>query len=430
VPPTDPPANDLERRVLVLAPLGRDSELTCIALREAELACTACASLDDLCRRMHEGCAAVILAEEAFSDSPMKQLEQVLACQPRWSDLPIILLTLGGGASSALESLITSQAMQTLGNVQLLERPTRVGTLLSVVRAALRARERQYQIRKHMEELEAAERSLARRTEELTRSNEELQNFAYIASHDLKEPLRGISNYANFLLEDEGGRLSESGRERIATMIRLTHRMYGLLDSLLEYSRVGRSQLALAPQDVGAIVGETIDTLRPWLDEHRAHVAVLHALPAAVCDRDRVGQVFANLIVNAVKYNDSPIPRVEIGATEIDGAVVFSIRDNGIGIPHRFQDTIFRMFRRLHPRDRYGGGTGAGLALVKRIVERHGGRVWLESAPGEGSTFYFTFAPSRPSKQPPPHMAPPPPPALLQGSGRADLSVVMNGDPE
>jgi signal transduction histidine kinase len=385
--------------VLVMSPLGRDAELTCIALREGGIRCRACRSFEELFAGIRAGCGAVMMAEEALRQHPIEAVEGVLREQSAWSDLPIILLTLGGGTS--IESAVTGRAMERLGNVLLLERPTRVGTMLSLVRTALRARQRQYEIRRHVAELEAAEQSLARRSEELARSNAELQDFAYIASHDLKEPLRGISSYVQFLMEDEGERLSAGGVERLRTLSRLSRRMYTLLDCLLEYSRAGRTELALSAQDVRAIVDEVVETMRPWLEEQQGRVEVRGPLPVLLCDRVRTGQVFTNLIANAIKYNDRGPRLVEVGCEVGEGKPVLYVRDNGIGIPQRFHETVFKMFRRLHQREEYGGGTGAGLALVKRIVERHGGRIWLESEPGQGSTFYFTLTGAEPAHRRP-----------------------------
>jgi signal transduction histidine kinase len=239
-------------------------------------------------------------------------------------------------------------------------------------------------------EREVAER--VRAEELLRRSNEDLEDFGHIVSHDLKEPLRGIAITAESLAQDYGGSLGEDGRNRLETLVKLPRRMASLLDALLEYSRVGRADLAVAPTDVKQVVGEVCDGLRPWLEEHHARVEVDGPLPAATCDRARLGQVFSNLIANGVKYNESAEPRVRVGARQDDGTPVFYVADNGIGIEPKHAPRLFRMFSRLHGRERYGGGTGSGLALTKKTVERHGGRIWFESTPGQGTTFYFTLA--------------------------------------
>lgn len=226
---------------------------------------------------------------------------------------------------------------------------------------------------------------------ELQQSNRELDDFAYIASHDLKEPLRGIHNYSMFLLEDYGDRLDEGGKAKLETLTRLTRRMEVLIDSLLQFSRLGRVDLAVEDVNLDRTVAEVVDSLGINLQAEGAEVRVPRPLPTVRADRARVGEIFYNLIINAVRYNDKPRKWVEVGWLEGDPPV-FYVRDNGIGIQEKHFDSIFRIFKRLHSRDKFGGGTGAGLTIVKKIVERHSGRIWLESVPGEGTTFYFTLA--------------------------------------
>ncbi|HEY4591887.1 MAG TPA: ATP-binding protein, partial [Thermoanaerobaculia bacterium] len=219
-----------------------------------------------------------------------------------------------------------------------------------------------------------------------------LDDFAYIASHDLKEPLRGIHNFSSFLLEDYGGKLDGEGRSKLETLMRLTRRMETLIDSLLQYSRLGRVDLAIDRVDLNEIVAEILDSLAISLREEKVDVRVPRPLPAVRADRVRVGEIFHNLIVNAMKYNDKAEKWIEVGWRENpDGPPVFYVCDNGIGIPEKHHDAVFRIFKRLHGRDQYGGGTGAGLTIVKKIVERHHGRIWVESSAGEGTAFYFTL---------------------------------------
>jgi signal transduction histidine kinase len=235
-------------------------------------------------------------------------------------------------------------------------------------------------------------RELEQRNEELNQSNKELDDFAYIASHDLKEPLRGIHNFSSFLIEDYAAKLDDEGRSKLETLMRLTRRMETLIDSLLQFSRLGRVDLAVDRVNLNEIVAEMLDSLAISLNEDRVEVRVPRPLPTVRADRVRVGEIFYNLIVNAMKYNDKADKWVEIGWRENPaGPPVFYVRDNGIGIPEKHHDAVFRIFKRLHGRDKYGGGTGAGLTIVKKIVERHHGRIWLESSTGEGTTFYFTL---------------------------------------
>jgi PAS domain S-box-containing protein len=246
-------------------------------------------------------------------------------------------------------------------------------------------------------ERKRAEDDLSRHAASLARSNADLEDFAYIASHDLKEPLRGISNYAKFIQEDFAHRLPADGVERVETISRLAQHMYGLLDSLLEYSRVGRTELAVSEVDLDDVVRSVLAGLSGRLEQEHAQVRIVGDLPRVRADRVRVGQVFANLITNAMKYNTSDPKLVEVGSAPgrrgDRTTPIFYVRDNGIGIEARHHDRIFTMFKRLHGRNQYGGGTGSGLAIAKKIVERHGGRIWVESEKGKGTTFFFTLEP-------------------------------------
>ncbi|MDY6781277.1 MAG: ATP-binding protein [Cyanobacteriota bacterium] len=241
---------------------------------------------------------------------------------------------------------------------------------------------------------------LARVNRELERSNQELDAFAYIASHDLKEPLRGIHNYSNFLLEDYGEILDEEGASKLQTLVRLTQRMEDLIESLLHFSRLGRIELSLKSVDLNDLLHHyVLDILRARVQESQTEIRIPRPLPMALCDRVQTSELLTNLIGNAMKYNNKSQKWVEIGYLDPDEAqskanYVFYVKDNGIGIRDRHFDSVFRIFKRLHARDRYGGGTGVGLTISKKIAERHGGDLWLESKYGEGTTFYFTLAPS------------------------------------
>ena len=239
---------------------------------------------------------------------------------------------------------------------------------------------------------------------DLTRSNEELDAFAYVASHDLKEPLRGIHKYAHQLLEESAEKDYEH-RKRLDGLLRLTVRMDSLLDSLLHFSRVGRATLQTEDTDLNKVIDEAIEMVDARRTEGLTEIAVLRPLPNAFCDPVRCREIFVNLLSNALKYNDKPHKRVEVGfiapheedprpgcPTGSDDLTIFYVRDNGIGIAPRYFEQVFKMFKRLHGRDEYGGGTGAGLTIVQKLVERHHGRVWLDSTPGAGTTFYFTLS--------------------------------------
>ena len=233
-------------------------------------------------------------------------------------------------------------------------------------------------------------KQLQQLNQDLSRSNMELEAFAYVASHDLKEPLRGIHNYSHMLMRSLAPKLDTSETERFQMVLRLSKRMDDLIESLLQYSRVGQMELTKDVFDTNAMVEQIISMMKGRLDETGTQIRIPRPLPSASGDRIRVHEVFQNLIANAIKYNDKPDGWVEIGYQERN-PTVFYVRDNGIGIDPRHYETIFRIFKRLHTAEQYGGGTGAGLTIAKRIVERHGGRMWVESERGKGSTFLFTL---------------------------------------
>jgi light-regulated signal transduction histidine kinase (bacteriophytochrome) len=264
------------------------------------------------------------------------------------------------------------------------------------------------------EELERANRELALANVELAsllRSNVELDAFAHIASHDLKEPLRGIHNYATFLIEDYGTVVGADGRDKLETLVRLSRRMELLIESLLALSSIGRADFDASPTELRRVIDETIEIYGPRIAQCRGSVSIVTPLPTVYVDSSRLGQVFQNLISNALKYS-MRAPQIEIGIaagatpppnlSEESGAVptlgtfatVF-VRDNGIGIRQKHLSAVFQMFKRLHGTDLYGGGTGAGLAIAKKIIERHGGNMWAESTFGDGTTFYFTLPTER-----------------------------------
>lgn len=251
---------------------------------------------------------------------------------------------------------------------------------------------------------------LARINQELENSIRELDSFAYAASHDLKEPLRGIHNFSNLLLKGYAEVLDEVGQSRLQTLIRLTRRMESLIDALLKFSRLGQAELQLQPTDLNRLLHQVLTDLRVSQPELQIEFRLSRSLPTVPCDPVLMQEVLMNLLSNAVKYNDKPERWVEIGCLEqaVAGpqnesdadadflppmAPLYSIyvRDNGIGIRERHCNSVFRLFKRLHEQHLYGGGTGAGLTIAKKIIERHGGQIWVESEYGTGSTFYFTL---------------------------------------
>lgn len=222
--------------------------------------------------------------------------------------------------------------------------------------------------------------------------NKELDEFAYIAAHDLKEPLRGIHNYASFLKEDHAAQLDESGRQYIDSIQRLAGRLATLIDSLIAYSRLGAAEPVREPVDVDAVVDMVAEDLGHLWAKEGIELRRNGRLGTVRGNATRIGEVFQNLLSNAAKYNDKPQKWIEVGCDRSGATPVFYVRDNGIGILPHHHDNIFRVFKRLHEQNKYGGGTGAGLAIARKIIDQHGGRIWLESVPGEGTIFRFTLS--------------------------------------
>ncbi|MBI4213389.1 MAG: PAS domain S-box protein [Chloroflexi bacterium] len=230
---------------------------------------------------------------------------------------------------------------------------------------------------------------LAQRTAELEQSNDELQQFAYVASHDLQEPLRMVVSFLQLLKRRYAGKLDQEADEYIQFAVEGGTRMQLLIEDLLRYSRVGSRELFLSEVDFNEIVDQVLAELGPTIEETGATVSRA-VLPVVVADPVEMARLFQNLLANAIKYYGEEAPRVRVDADRLAGAWAFSVRDNGIGIPPDQFDRIFRVFQRLHSQAEYPG-TGIGLAICKRIVERHGGRIWVDSIPGKGSTFRFTL---------------------------------------
>ena len=223
---------------------------------------------------------------------------------------------------------------------------------------------------------------------ELKRSNEELEQFAYVASHDLQEPLRKIRSFGSLLEKRSADALSETSLKYLKSMVNAAERMQTLIDDLLTLSRTGRSNQPPIRVDCTQLVQEVVDGLS--LSVKAAGAAITHdSLPEVWAEPMLLSQVVQNLLSNAIKFRGEEPPRVHIDARRDEKEWVFSVKDNGIGIEAKFLSQVFVAFKRLHGRGVYPG-TGVGLAIVKKIVEYHGGRIWVESTPGRGSTFYFT----------------------------------------
>lgn len=244
----------------------------------------------------------------------------------------------------------------------------------------------------------ALEKDKEKLIEELSKSNQELDNFAYIASHDLKEPLRAIQNHSTFLLEDYGDIVDEDGKNKLNRLLYLSGRMEKLISDLLYFSRLGTQQQKKHLVDVHAIIKDVTNTLQEAFEQHNVRFICSSRLPHIVCDETHVTELFYNLITNAYKYNQSAIKTIEIGFDNLTPPRFF-IKDNGIGIDKKFKHSVFRIFKRLNNPKKFGEGTGAGLTFAKKIVEQHKGKIWFESELNQGTCFYFTLGEQNDSEQ-------------------------------
>jgi light-regulated signal transduction histidine kinase (bacteriophytochrome) len=261
-------------------------------------------------------------------------------------------------------------------------------TFATYASTALKNAQAHNNLHQEVQQRRRMERKLKQTMVELKRSNDELQQFAYVASHDLQEPLRMVASYVQLLSKRYRGKLDKDADEFINFAVDGATRMQGLINDLLAYSRVGTRGRPFERIDLKEVYDRAVANLQAAIVETRAHVD--HGpLPTLMIDKVQFTQLFQNLIGNAIKFHNQEPPQVHVAAEQRNGEWILSVQDNGIGIDQEYAERIFMIFQRLHNRSEYKG-TGIGLAICKKIVERHGGRIWVESRPGEGATFYFT----------------------------------------
>ena len=368
---SDQSQRSLERRLLILGPTRRDVALTERLLADAEIECQLCNDMAELCREIERGVGAILLTEEVAQAGADAQLEASLDAQPAWSDLPILLLTAQGA-----DSLTVDRLLQTLGNVSLVERPTRLAALTSTVLSALRAREKQYQIRDYIEALERAGRALIE-------SDQRKDEFLATLAHELRNPLAPIMNAAQLLgVAQPTEATVRWSREVLDRQVRQLTR---LVDDLLDVSRITRGKVELRRErvDLASIVRSSIETSRPLITaaQHQLEVHLPEAPIELDADPARLAQVFGNLLNNAAKYTPAQ-GRISISVEkESEREVAVRVRDSGIGIPPEMLSRVFEMFTQVEEAlERTQGGLGIGLTLVRRFVELHSGSVSATSA--------------------------------------------------
>lgn len=245
------------------------------------------------------------------------------------------------------------------------------------------------EINENITDRKEAEEKLIAMTNSLKRTNEELRQFAYVASHDLQEPLRVVGNYTQLLEKRYKEKLDEKGTRFMNHIVEAVRRMRGLINDLLSYSRIETRGGEKKEASSDKMLDQALDNLSMGIEESGATIT-RDELPVIVADRGQMARLFQNLVSNAIKFRGENPPEIHVSARETDEGWLFSVKDNGIGISMEYSDKIFQIFQQLHPNSEYKG-SGIGLAICKRIIERHGGEIWVESEPGAGSCFYFTI---------------------------------------
>ncbi len=379
-------------RILVVAPTGADAFNLCGALVRDGLLAEACPGLAALATEMGRGCGALLLTQEALNDPGHPHLAAALHRQPPWSDVPLVLIVSGGMTPAA-----DAEAIRVIGprsNITQVERPLRAATLLSTVRAALRARERQYEVSNLLRErddlLASLEQRVADRTAKLQALNRELEMFSYSVSHDLRAPLRALEGYARILCDDYAGVLPDEARHYADRIARNAEKMDRLTRDVLALSQLSQSELRVEAINLDVIVPEVIDQY-PDLAAASPHITICSPLGLVRGHGPSLTQCFSNILQNALKFIPADrTPRIRIYCERVRDRVRVSVEDNGPGIAPVYHQRIFGMFERATSQD--VPGTGIGLAIAKKAVERMGGMIGVVSAVGAGARFWIELA--------------------------------------
>jgi signal transduction histidine kinase len=376
----------IEDRILIVAPTGADAENSRKLLRDVGFVSLICSDIRQAVTKIGDGCGTLLMTEEALIPSHSSDLAKFLEAQPRWSDLPIVVITSTGGTNEATMAAVA--LLGPLSNVTLVERPLNTSTLIATLKAASRARGRQYEIRGLLEErdrlLASLEKRVAERTTKLQETVSELEAFSYSISHDLRAPLRAMQSFATILAEESADRINPQGQDCIRRIVTSAARMDQLIQDILSYSRVAHTDLTLQRVDLNELTRGIIESY-PQFNAPFARIVVSGKLPCVRGNQAALTQCISNLLSNAVKFMDPKVtPHVRIRATKNSRHVRLFVADNGIGIPHNARKKIFGIFQQM---DKGYEGTGIGLAIVRKAMDRMGGRITLESRLGRGSTF-------------------------------------------
>ncbi len=383
---------ELEKRVLLFVPTPRDAELTHSLLIRAGLDCAICINIEHLSLQIDAGAGAIVLTEEAIADDRIELLLAALDRQPAWSDVPVVMLMRGG-----VQSPVAARVLAALGNVMLLERPAPMRSVLSAVQAAVRSRQRQYQIRDQIDFIDRTRRELAASEQrehaarvEAERISGMKDEFLATLSHELRTPLNAIFGWTQLIKRARNDpETLDQGIEIIDRNVRVQTQ---LIEDLLDMSRIisGKVRLEVGPIDLPAVIRSSLDGVRPAADakQIRLETDLDHRLESFTGDSSRLQQILWNLLTNAIKFTPAG-GMVRVAARPIEGRVQVSVTDTGEGIPAGFLPHLFERFSQADgSAKRKHGGLGLGLSIVKNLVEMHGGTIWATSdGEGKGATF-------------------------------------------
>jgi two-component system, sensor histidine kinase and response regulator len=359
-------------QVLVVDDSQAELQLLCKILRDDGFQVIGCGSAGEALEHVRQQDFGVAVVDYRLPDlSGTQLLERIRSFDEQ---IRVIIYTGAGSYDSIKEAL-------NLGAFAYLEKLSDPGELLRQVRRACLERVDRYAL--------DLERAVAARTQQLAHSNRELENFASVVAHDLRSPLLTISGYCQLLQEEFGLQLEAAGNEYLDQVLSGAARMNRLIEDLLEYSRAVSSRRPLQPVEMESVMVQARANLDASIREEEALVEV-GQMPTVIGDQTQLVQLLQNLIGNAIKFRREPPPRVRLSASRDGGCWEFAVEDNGIGIEEKHFEQIFQTFQRLHGQEY--PGTGIGLAVCKKIVERHGGRIWLDSVVGQGTTFRFSIA--------------------------------------
>jgi signal transduction histidine kinase len=394
-----------DQRVVIGAPMGGDASAMSLILEGEGIRTEICDGMEGCSREILAGAGALLLTEEALESPRVADLLEVLKAQPPWSELPVIILTRGGESRRAQ---LLDVAAAAAGAVTLLERPLTARTLVRSVEVALRSRRRQYQVRDLLNERKAAEaklrdaqeqlqqhavtleRTVAERTARLNETVQELEGFSYSIAHDMRAPLRAMLGFSEILMEEHGDQLNEQVKSYIERISTSANRLDQMIQDVLTYSRVVRGDIPLSQVNTEKLLRDIVESY-PNLQQPNVRIEIAKPLPVVQANPAALTQVFSNILGNAVKFVAPGVPpRVKIHAEPAPtnkGSARFWFEDNGIGIEPEAAERIFQMFQRLNRAELYEG-TGVGLAIVRKAIERMNGNIGVESEAGRGSRFW------------------------------------------